>query len=253
MAIKSTDFIGSLAKGFVVLEAFSAERPRMSVSEAAEATCLDRAAARRCLLTLTELGYAQYDGKYFSLTPKILRLGVSAQSSMQLANLVQPWLDQLSGKIGESVSVAILDGNEITYLARASQQRVMSIGLMPGSRLPAHCTSLGRVLLSELNSSQVREIIRNSDLSPRTIHSLSNPDQILEEIARVQQQGYALVDQEIEIGLRSLAVPLANGAGQVQAALNVGVSAAQVSARTLVTEHLPEMRQVQEGVRNLLF
>ena len=129
MAIKPTDYIGSLAKGLAVLEAFDGGHPRLSVAQAAEATGLDRAAARRCLLTLTELGYAQYDGKFFALTPRVLRLGSHALASMPLTQIVQPWLDQLSERIGESVSVSILDGAEIIYVARAAQRRVMSIGL----------------------------------------------------------------------------------------------------------------------------
>lgn len=141
--VNKTDFIASLAKGLKVIEAFRAEQPRLSITEVAEATGLDRATARRCLLTLHELGYADYDGKFFTLTPRVLRLGMGAMAAIPLAQLVQPWLDQLSEQIGQSTSVSILDDTEIVYLARAAQRRVMSIGLMPGSRLPAHCTPNG--------------------------------------------------------------------------------------------------------------
>ena len=164
--VNKTDFIASLAKGLRVIEAFRAESPRLSIAEVAEATGLDRATARRCLLTLHELGYADYDGKFFALTPRILRLGMGALAAMPLAQLVQPWLDQLSERIGQSTSVSILDGTEIVYLARAAQRRVMSIGLMPGSRLPAHCTSMGRVLLAALPEAQARAIVERSDLTP---------------------------------------------------------------------------------------
>lgn len=252
MAIKPTDYIGSLAKGLAVLEAFDGGHPRLSVAQAAEATGLDRAAARRCLLTLTELGYAQYDGKFFALNPRVLRLGSHALASMPLTQIVQPWLDQLSERIGESVSVSILDGAEIIYVARAAQRRVMSIGLMPGSRLPAHCTSMGRILLGALGRKEAMALIRSSDLSPRTPNSLTDPDAIMEAIEKAQRDGYALVDQEIEIGLRSLAVALANPQGRVQAALNVGVSAAQKSAEEIMREYLPALQQVRQGIQPAL-
>ena len=150
MLNKPTDYIASLAKGLKVIEAFGPTSPRLSISEAAAASGLDRAATRRVLLTLHREGYADYDGKFFTLTPRILRLGVAALASLPLSQIVQPWLDQLSEQIGQSCSVALLDETEIVYIARAAQKRVMSIGLMPGSRLPAHCTSMGRVLLAAL-------------------------------------------------------------------------------------------------------
>ncbi|WP_018000588.1 IclR family transcriptional regulator C-terminal domain-containing protein [Paracoccus sp. N5] len=250
--VNKTDFIASLAKGLGVIEAFRAERPRLSIAEVAEATGLDRATARRCLLTLHELGYADYDGKFFTLTPRILRLGMGALAAMPLAQLVQPWLDQLSEQIGQSTSVSILDGTEIVYLARAAQRRVMSIGLMPGSRLPAHCTSMGRVLLAALPEPEARAIVERSDLTPRTRHSLTAPDEIMARIRQVRAEGHAVIDQEVELGLRSLAVPLWNAHGRVVAALNTGVAAVQSSAEELVALYLPALRRVQEGLRRVL-
>ncbi|MEG4643583.1 IclR family transcriptional regulator [Paracoccus pantotrophus] len=250
--VNKTDFIASLAKGLGVIEAFRAERPRLSIAEVAEATGLDRATARRCLLTLHELGYADYDGKFFTLTPRILRLGMGALAAMPLAQLVQPWLDQLSEQIGQSTSVSILDDTEIVYLARAAQRRVMSIGLMPGSRLPAHCTSMGRVLLAALPEPEARAIVERSDLTPRTRHSLTAPDEIMARIARARDDGHAVIDQEVELGLRSLAVPLLNAHGRVVAALNTGVAAVQSSAEELVALYLPALLRVQEGLRRVL-
>lgn len=251
MANKS-DTIGSLAKGLSVLEAFGAERPRMSVSQAAEATGLDRATARRCLLTLHELGYANYDGKFFTLTPRVLRLGLGALAAIPLAQLVQPWLDQLSERIGQSTSVSILDGTEIVYLARAAQRRLMAIGLMPGSRLPAHCTSMGRVLLASLPEPDARATVEASNLSPRTPRSLTAPDEIMEAVAQTRRLGYALIDQEVEIGLRALAVPLLSVHGRVVAALNTGVAAVQADPEELVPLYLPELLKVQDGLRRVL-
>ncbi|MDF3854223.1 IclR family transcriptional regulator C-terminal domain-containing protein [Paracoccus sp. P2] len=250
--VNKTDFIASLAKGLGVIEAFRAERPRLSIAEVAEATGLDRATARRCLLTLHELGYADYDGKFFTLTPRILRLGMGALAAMPLAQLVQPWLDQLSEQIGQSTSVSILDDTEIVYLARAAQRRVMSIGLMPGSRLPAHCTSMGRVLLAALPEPEARAIVERSDLTPRTRHSLTAPNEIMARIARARDDGHAVIDQEVELGLRSLAVPLLNAHGRVVAALNTGVAAVQSSAEELVALYLPALLRVQEGLRRVL-
>ncbi len=250
--VNRTDFIASLAKGLAVIEAFRAERPRLSIAEVAEATGLDRATARRCLLTLHELGYADYDGKFFTLTPRVLRLGMGALAAMPLAQLVQPWLDQLSEQIGQSTSVSILDGTEIVYLARASQRRVMSIGLMPGSRLPAHCTSMGRVLLASLPEPRARAIIEQSDLTPRTPRSLTAPDEIMARIRQARAKGHAVIDQEVEPGLRSLAVPLFNAHDRVVAALNTGVAAVQSSADELVTLYLPALLKVQEGLRRIL-
>src|SRR5690606_36263641 len=189
--VNRTDFVGSLAKGLSVIEAFRAERPRLAISDVAEATGLDRATARRCLLTLLQLGYADYDGKFFNLTPRVLRIGMGALAAMPLAQLVQPWLDQLSEQIGQSTSVAILDDTEIVYIARAAQRRVMSIGLMPGSRLPAHCTSMGRVLLAALPEAEARARVEAADLSPRTPLSLTEPEEIMARIAEARAKGYA--------------------------------------------------------------
>ena len=251
MATK-TDIIGSLAKGLRVLEAFGAEHPRLSIAETADRTGLDRATARRCLLTLHAEGYADYDGKFFTLTPRVLRLGMGALAALPLAQLVQPWLDQLSERIGQSTSVSILDETEIVYLARAAQRRVMSIGLLPGSRLPAHCTSMGRVLLAALPGPEARAVIDASDLSPRTPFSRTDPEEIIAEIGRVRAQGYALIDQEVELGLRSLAVPLLSARGRVVAALNTGVAAVQAEPDALAALYLPALLKVQDGLRRIL-
>lgn len=250
--VNKTDIIASMLKGLSVIEAFRAERPRLSIAEVAELTGLDRATARRCLLTLHEGGYAEYDGKFFTLTPRVLRLGIGALAALPLAQLAQPWLDQLSEQIGQSTSVSILDETEIVYLARAAQRRVMSIGLMPGSRLPAHCTSMGRVLLAALPEAQARAVIERSDLSPRTALSLTDPEEIMARIAAVRAQGYALIDQEVEMGLRSIAVPLISSRGQVVAALNAGVAALQSEPEALVRDYLPSLLRVQAGLRRIL-
>ncbi len=252
MLNKPTDFIASFAKGLRVIECFGAETPRLSIAEVAQASGFDRATARRCLLTLNAEGYAEYDGKFFTLTPKVLRLGMGALASLPLPQIVQPWLDQLTDRIGQSCSVSILDGTEIVYLARAAQRRVMSIGLMPGSRLPAHCTSMGRVLLAALPPEDARAAVEASDLTPRTAFSLTDPGEILARIDQVRRDGHAVIDQEVEIGLRSIAVPLYDMHGRVVAALNTGMAASADPAETLIETYLPELRRVQTGLRRVL-
>lgn len=252
MTVRPTDFVASLAKGLSVIETFGADTPRQSVSDVAKAAGLDRATARRCLLTLHTQGYADYDGKFFTLTPRILRLGTSALASLPLPTLVQPWLEQLTEKIGQSCSVSILDEAEIVYIARAQQRRIMNIGLMPGSRLPAHCSSMGRVHLAAMSENAALDVIMASDLAPRTVNSLTEPDEIMAELARIRSQGYALIDQELELGLRSIAVPLLNYRGDTVAALNIGVAAIQDSVEELAALYLDDLLRVQSGLQRVL-
>lgn len=247
-----TDHIAAFAKGLTVIACFGAARPRLSIAQVAEITGLDRATARRCLLTLHHEGYADYDGKFFKLTPRVLRLGLGALAAMPLAQIVQPWLDQLSEQVGQSSSVSILDETEIVYLARAAQRRVMSIGLMPGSRLPCHCTSMGRVLLATMPEAAARSLVEQSDLTPRTVHSLTDPVAIMATVALVRRQGHCVIDQEVEMGLRSIAVPVLNVHGQVVAALNIGAAAVQSEPADLVRLYLQQMLTVQAGLRRVL-
>ncbi len=247
-----TDHIAAFAKGLRVIACFGADRSRLSIADVARLTDLDRATARRCLLTLHHEGYADYDGKFFKLTPRVLRLGLGALAAMPLAQIVQPWLDQLSDQVGQSSSLSVLDDTEIVYLARAAQRRVMSIGLMPGSRLPCHCTSMGRVLLAMLSDDAARAVLHRSDLTPRTVHSLTDPDAIMAALADVRAEGYCLIDQEVELGLRSIAVPVLNVRGQTVAALNIGAAAVQTDPADLVGLYLPQMQLVQAGLARVL-
>ncbi|MCJ8141229.1 IclR family transcriptional regulator domain-containing protein [Falsirhodobacter halotolerans] len=246
--MEKRDMMGGLSKGLAVIEAFSADTPRLTITQAAERTGLDRATARRCLLTLADLGYAAYDGKFFTLTPHVLRLGTACLATMPLPGLVQPWLDRLSDLVGESSSVSILDRGEIVYVARAAQRKVMSIALMPGSRLPAYCTSMGRILLATLPEAEVRA--RLGPMPARTPHTLTDPDAVLRRVAEARDQGYALIDQEVERGLCSIAVPLTNGHGRVVAAMNIGLSA--TDADTLVARYLAPMRAIQAELAKVL-
>ena len=246
--MEKRDVMGGLAKGLAVIEAFSADNPRLTITDAARRTGLDRATARRCLLTLVELDYARYDGKFFTLTPHILRLGTACLATMPLPGLVQPWLDRLSGLVGESSSVSILDRGEIVYVARAAQRKVMSIALMPGSRLPAFCTSMGRVLLAPRPEAEARAHLGN--MEARTPFTCTDPEEVMARIATVRLQGFALIDQEVEVGLCSIAVPLMNVHGHVVAAMNIGLPASD--AGRLVERYLAPMRAIQTELRKVL-
>lgn len=249
--ISERDTMGGLAKGLTVIETFTADRPRQSIAEVAAAAGLDRATARRCLLTLARQGYADWDGKFFTLTPRVLRLGTACLATMPLPQIVQPLLDRLSDGIGQSSSVSILDGADVVYVARAAQRRVMSIALMPGSRLPAYCTSMGRVLLAALPEDEARALLGPGPQVARTARTLTASEDILAALAQVRAEGHAVIDQEVEEGLRSVAVPVLDARGRVVAALNVGV-AATVGLEVLTGRFLPALHAVQGQLRAML-
>jgi IclR family pca regulon transcriptional regulator len=252
LSIPERDIMGGLAKGLLAIETFVAERPRQTISEVSKASGLDRATTRRCLLTLAHLGYADYDGKYFTLTPRILRLGTACLATMPLPQVVQPLLDQLSDDLGESSSVSILDGTEIVYIARAAQRKVMSISLMPGTRLPAFCTSMGRIMLAALPDSAVHQVLMSAPRKARTRYTRTDVAEIMAELECIRRNGYALIDQEVELGLRSIAIPVLNARGVTVAAMNIGLPATQDSANDLPGLYLPAMQRVQSELRAVL-
>ncbi|MAM74693.1 IclR family transcriptional regulator C-terminal domain-containing protein [uncultured Tistrella sp.] len=236
----SPDFVASFARGLSVVRAFGAEAPRQTLSEVAERTGLTRAAARRFLLTLEALGYARSDGKYFELTPMVLELGFSYLSSLDMTEAIQPWLRRVSDTLGESCSAAVLDGIDIIYVARAAaRHRILAISLNVGARLPAWCTSMGQVLLANLPPARRNMLLRDISFEPRTPHSLGDMKSLGDRLALVRDQGYAIADQELELGLRSIAVPLHDRTGVVVAAMNVSAQAARVSVEMLEREYLP--------------
>jgi len=246
--LEQRDIMSGLAKGLSVIETFNAETPRQSIAQVAVASGLDRATARRCLLTLAHLGFADYDGKFFTLTPRIMRLGTACLATMPLPQIVQPWLDRLSDALGESTSVSILDEDEIVYVARAAQRKVMSISLAPGSRLPAYCTSMGRVLLAAEPEAQSAAL----PCPARTPHTITSAKALLNELRTVRQQGYAVIDQEVELGLISIAVPLYNAHNRVVAALNLGLSSYQIRAEDLAPRYLDKLCAIQTELRQVL-
>ena len=241
----AADLMGGFAKGLSVIEAFDAEHAELTISDVARLTGLDRATARRCLLTLVDRGFATTTGKQFSLTARILRLGYAYLAATPMARLVQPWIEQLSADLSESCSVCVLDGAEIVYVARASQRRVMSIGLSVGSRLPAYCASMGRVLLAALPEAEARALLANSARPKLTPHTRTSVAELMRELSAVRTRGYAIVDQELELGLRSIAVPLRGRAGVV-GALNVGAQAPRVTVRRMRDEMLPALLRIAD-------
>ncbi|WP_349364740.1 MAG: IclR family transcriptional regulator C-terminal domain-containing protein [Roseitalea porphyridii] len=216
------DFVNALARGLEVIRAFSRHKPRMTLTEVATATGMTRATARRLLLTLEREGYAQSDGKHFSLRPKVLELGLSALSSMDFWEIAQPIMNDLSERISESVFAAVLEDDEVVYVARAhAASRRISIGIHIGSRAPAHCVSTGRVLLAAQPDEALDRYLDNATLEAVTPYTETSPVRLRERIEDARRQGWSLVDQELEVGLRSLSVPIRNRFGDTVAALNV--------------------------------
>jgi len=244
--------IAGFAKGLRVIEVFDGDRQRLTITEVSRLAGLERATARRCLLTLVREGYAGFDGKYYWLLPRVLRLGFAYLSSTPLPRLVQPFLEQLAQETDESCSASILDGPEIVYIARASQRRVMSIGLSVGSRLPAYCASMGRVLLAARPEKEQRALLALLPREKRTSRTLVEEADLLAELGRIGERGFAMIDQELEPGLRSIAVPLIDGAGLVVGAINIGAQAERVTLETMRETFLPKMLRIQAELRRLL-
>jgi IclR family pca regulon transcriptional regulator len=250
-ALAKVDRMGGFAKGLSVIEAFGQSRERLTIAEVARLSGLDRASARRCLLTLVEAGYATTDDRYFELTPRILRLGHSYLAA-SLPRLMQPTLDHVADQLHESVSAAVLDGPEVVYIARASHHRLMGAGLHPGSRLPAYCTSLGRTLLASLKKEQAREILQASNRTALTDRTITKLPQLMAEIDRVRAQGYSLVDQELEHGARSIAVPIRNMSGRTVASVTVGLHVSRGSPERVENEILPALFNAQRQLAEIL-
>jgi IclR family pca regulon transcriptional regulator len=246
------DLIAGLEKGLAVIEAFDQDRPRLTISEVAARCNLTRAAARRYLITLEYLGYVSSDRKMYSLSPKVLRLGQSYMHSARLPRIVQPELHKLAYALKEASSAGVLDGDDVICIAATEAGRLVSSTLQPGTRVPAYCTANGRVLLSTKTAEEVDAWLARQTLEPRTPHTLTGSDELRAEIARVRSQGYATVDQEFELGLRTISVPLKNYRGEVLAAMNISAQASRVSLEQLISDCLPALLQAQARLRSTL-
>ncbi len=249
--LRDVDRMGGFAKGLSVIEAFGRGQNRLTIAEVARLANLDRASARRCLLTLVEKGYAATDDRYFELTPRILRLGHSYLAA-SLPRLIRPSLTQLADTLRESCSAAVLDGTEVVYIARASHHRIMGAGLHAGSRLPAYCTSLGRCLLAAVPEDQAKEVLEASNRVRLTDSTLTGVKALLGELKKVRTQGYSYIDQELEANSRSVAIPVRNFSGETVAAITVGLHVSRCSPERIQDEILPAMFDIQAQLAEVL-
>jgi IclR family transcriptional regulator, pca regulon regulatory protein len=245
------DYVQSLERGLSVIRCFDAEHAALTLTDVANRTGLTRATARRLLLTLEGLGYVSSNGRNFSLTPRVLDIGYAYLSSLNVQQIAQPYLEALSERVNESVSVTVLDGADIIYVARVPTKRIMTISLGLGSRLPAHCTSMGRVLLAELTCEELRAIVPPR-LEQHTEHTITSRNALEEELGAVRRQGWALVDQEFEMGLRSLAAPLRDSTGGAVAAMNVSTHAGRATLDEIHEQFLPEVLATAREISDAL-
>jgi IclR family pca regulon transcriptional regulator len=243
-----SDFVQSLDRGIAVIRSFSVDMPRQTVSDVARETGLTRATARRLLLTLVELGYVRTDGKLFELTPRVLDIGYSYLASLNINDLAQPYLEALSEFVHESSSVSVLDEPYIVYIARVPTKRIMTVAIGLGSRFPAYQTSMGRVLLAELENDEVADIFERSDRSRTTEYTVSTVDALIDRLDEIRQQGWALVDQELEVGVRSLAAPLRDASGTAIAAVNISTHIGRTPLDEILPNFLPPLIETADKI-----
>jgi len=248
------NFMTSLARGLAVINAFQERKRHLTIAQISHRTEIPRAAVRRCLYTLMKLGYVTTDGRTYSLLPKVLTLGHAYLSSTPLAVSAQPHLDRLSEQLHEACNLATLEGEQILYIARSAvPQRLISVDLSVGSRLPAYCTSMGRVLLAALDDDALQEYLQQAELQAKTSRTLHTPEALWECLMQVRQQGWCIVDQELEQGLRSLAVPVRDSSGRVLAAMNVSTHAGRATIADLEKRFLPLMLGASRELSQQLF
>jgi len=245
---RSADFVQSLERGLLVIRAFDSEHRELALSDVARISGLTRAAARRFLLTLEKLGYVTFTGGRFALTPRVLELGYAYLSSLSLPEVAQPHMEALVARVNESSSISVLDDTEVVYVARVPTRRIMSITLSVGTRLPAYATSMGRILLAALPDDELEARLGRIDLVPLSAHTITDPVVLRNVLERVRRQGWAAVDQELEEGLRSLAVPIHDANGTVVAALNVSVHASRGTMTSLRRDVLPLAQSAAKAI-----
>ena len=241
-AARGSDFVQSLERGLAVIRAFDETRPELTLSDVARATGLTRAAARRFLLTLIDLGYVRTDGRLFALRPRILELGYAYLSSLSLPEVAQPHMEELVAKVHESCSVSVLDGTDVVYVARVPTRRIMTVAISVGTRFPAFATSMGRVLLAAQPNDRIEAYLASGVIQQYTDFTVTDADKLRAVLAKVRTQGYCLVDQELEKGLRSIAVPIHDSDGTVIAAMNVSLHVTGGTAEEIRRDILPQLR-----------
>ncbi|MFJ3669858.1 IclR family transcriptional regulator C-terminal domain-containing protein [Streptomyces sp. NPDC090106] len=247
-ADRAPHFVRSLERGLAVIRAFDADHPELTLSEVARACGLTRAAARRFLLTLADLGYVHADGRAFRLTPRVLELGYSYLAGFSLAQIAEPHLEQLVERTRESSSLCVLDGDDIVYVARVPARRIMTAAITVGTRFPAHATSVGRVILAHLPGEERDALLARTRWRPFTERTITSPDALRTELDRVRRQGYAVVDQELEEGLRSVAAPVRDRGGEVVAAVNIPVHASRNTLASVRRDLLPPLQETVAGI-----
>ncbi|HEV7247480.1 MAG TPA: IclR family transcriptional regulator C-terminal domain-containing protein [Shinella sp.] len=253
LTASSRDYVNALARGLEVITVFTRFTPKMTLSEIAQATGMTRATARRFLLTLAHEGYVDISGKHFSLAPKVLQLGFSALSSMDLWDVAQPVMNGLSEKLSESCFSAVLDDQSVIYVARATpNNRRVNVGISIGSRVPAYCVSTGRVLLAALPEEDVHRYIEDMVFTKFTPNTITSKVQLRSLLDEVRRQGWSIVDQELEVGLRSLSVPIRDGAGQIVAALNVCCPSTRISLDDMKTRILAMTLEASRNITRAL-
>jgi IclR family pca regulon transcriptional regulator len=251
-ALTDPSFMTSLARGLAVVRAFSDRRRSLTIAQISHKTGIPRAAVRRCLHTLKQLGYADSEANNFTLKPKILTLGYSYLSSTPLTVSAQPYMDQISRTLNESCSLAVLDGNDVLYVSRSSTSRIMSVALNVGSRLPAYCTSLGRAMLAYLPDDAVSTYFNSVELKAYTERTVVSQKRLKEILTETREAGFTVVEEELEIGLRSIAVPVRGASGSVVAALNIGAQATRVTSRQMKESFLPVLLKGSQELSALL-
>lgn len=247
--ISNRDYVNSLARGLEVIRAFTRSQPRMTLSEIARMTGMTRATVRRFLLTLVKEGYAETDGKHFSLRPKVLELGYAALSSMTMLDVMQPIMNRLAEKVQESCFAAVLDGTDVVYIASSSPpDRIVSISVNVGNRAPAHCVSTGRVLVAALSDDKLQEYLETATLTKLTPRSVTSKVKLRSLIEETKVKDWSIVDQELEIGLRSISVPIRDRSGNVVAALNVACPSSRITPDDMHSRILLDLQAASQAI-----
>jgi IclR family transcriptional regulator, pca regulon regulatory protein len=245
---RDAHFVQSLERGLSVIRAFDADSPAMTLSDVARRTGMTRAATRRSLLTLVDLGYVRSDGRLFALTPRVLELGYAYLSGAGLPAVAQPHLEALAADVGHTASLAALDGDDVVYLARVAVRRIVSIAITVGTRFPAYATSMGRVLLAARPDDELDEYLDRLDLRPLSSRMIGDAPALRTTLQQVRTAGFCLTDQELETGLRSIAVPVRGAGGEVVAAMNLSVPAGAETAQAMRRGLLPRLRAAADAV-----
>lgn len=245
---RHSNFVQSLDRGLAVLRAFGPDHSELTLSDVARSTGLTRAAARRFLLTLVQLGYVTTDKRLFWLSPRVLELGFGYLSGLGLTDIAVPHMEELVAAVQESSSIAVLDGDDIVYVVRVPTKRIMAVTITVGTRFPAYCTSMGRVLLAALSEEALADYLCRVTLAPLTERTVTDPDRLVAALDQTRSQRYCVVDQELEDGLRSAAVPILDGHGVPFAALNVSVHASRVTLDELRGRYLSELRSCADRI-----